>query len=84
MAKYETFPDGSPKYAARESRYRINEKGEIQELKGFAPIFATGTSRKKEREFDEKSKDYPIDNIADAINQASVITKKSITDLENQ
>ena len=81
---YERFPGGSPKFASRNSRYRVNEKGEIEQLDGFLPVYATKTSRKMESDFDEKSKDYPIETISQAINDASKITKKSVSELESK
>jgi len=67
---------------ARKTRYRINDKGEIEQLEGFGPFKATKEGRKRQGKFDSEAKDYPFETVAAAINEASKKTKKSVAELE--
>ena len=79
---------------SRDTRYRINDAGDIEELPGFNYSISVkqqrgkvGSQKMKEakskvKDFDEKQKDYPFEKVSEAINAAAGKTKKSVADLE--
>lgn len=81
---------------SRQTRYRINDAGEVEELPGFSVnITAAMQSRanygpaiksanEQAKAFDAKVKDYEFTKVSDAINAAAKKTKQSVADLEAQ
>jgi len=81
---------------SRQTRYRVNEAGEVEELPGFSLNITAEMKRKanygnaiksaneQAKAFDAKVKDYEFTKVSDAINAASKKTKQSVADLEKQ
>ena len=81
---------------SRQTRYRINEAGEVEELPGFSVNITAAmqnranygntikSANESARAFDAKVKDYEFTKVSDAINAASKKTKQSVADLEKQ